>query len=80
MLEAKIRRDLAARLTEAEIQKLIRLYRGNPSGMAELIEKLNELDAEREQALAGVTDPAKRQQIERVFEAQRRALEYRGPA
>lgn len=80
LLEARVRRDLATKLTEAEIEQLIRLHKSGPAGMQELLDKVKQLDEEEARALAGVTDPARRGLIQRMFQAQRMAIAYRGPA
>ena len=79
-IAARVRRDLAAKLTEAEIEQLIRLHNSSSTEMQSLMDKLKQLDVEEARALAGVTDPARRQLIQRMFNAQRMAIAYRGPA
>jgi tRNA U55 pseudouridine synthase TruB len=79
MLEAKIRRDLAPELTEAEIRKLIQIYQAKPEGIVELAEKIKRVVEQRAAALAGVLDPQARALIEKAFDAELKALAYRGP-
>ena len=79
VLEAKVRADLAGELTEAQIRSLIDAYKQKPRGMPAFLEELNRLDDEERAALAKQTDPVRIEQIKRVFSAQRRALEFRGP-
>ena len=79
VLEAKVRADLAGELTEAQIRSLIEAYKQKPRGMPAFLEELKRLDEEERAALAKETDPVRIEQIKRVFSAQRRALEFRGP-